>query len=63
MFEQVLLIMALIGCLALVFRLLAPTKPGGCHAGDCGCETIPPESSGETPRIQPLIQLKPPGRK
>ncbi|HZS10279.1 MAG TPA: hypothetical protein VFD58_35955 [Blastocatellia bacterium] len=37
MLEQILLILALIGCLALLYRRLRPAAQGSCHSGACEC--------------------------
>ena len=52
MIEQILLMIALIGCLGLVWRQLLPARQSGCQAGECGCETDAPSPPCSTEQLQ-----------
>jgi hypothetical protein len=56
MLEQVALALALVVCVWLVYRRLAPARrTGGCHQGECGCE--------QSPGVPQLAQISPRSRK
>jgi hypothetical protein len=50
MFEQLLLGLALIGCLVLVYRQLRPQRAGTCHSASCECEEAKASGAITKPR-------------
>ncbi|MFN7945164.1 MAG: hypothetical protein U0Z53_07415 [Blastocatellia bacterium] len=59
MLEQIFLLLALTGCLALVYRRLRPRCQGGCHSGAEQCREKPGSFSQPSDRISKLTQISP----
>jgi hypothetical protein len=59
MLEQTLLILALIGCLVVVYRRLRPAAQGSCHAGTCECPEDRAPSAQAAGGVEKLTQIMP----